>query len=80
MTKIYIVVGNDGLPRYADPECETIYAVKSFDVALDTAKDMTKQHPYVVFGVYGLEASVFNDGSEAVVVPVSASRGPEVKN
>jgi len=72
---IYIIVGNDGLPRFADPECDKLYVAKSFDAALDTAKDMVAQSPFVVFGVYALKASVFNDGKNAVVVPADGHKG-----
>lgn len=68
MRKVYIIVGNDGFPRFADPEAQKIYVAKSLDAALDTAKDMVKELPYVVFGVYELSASVFSDGQSPVVV------------
>ena len=68
MTKVYIIVGNDGFPRFADPEASKLYVAKSHEAALDTAKDMVRACPYVVFGIYALETSVFNDGQNAVVV------------
>lgn len=68
MTKTYIIVGNDGFPRFADPEASKLYVAKSREVAMDTAKDMVKACPFVVFGIYALEASVFNDGQNAIVV------------
>ena len=66
---IYIIVGNDGFPRFADPECNRLFVAKSYEAALDTAKDMVATCPYVVFGIYSLEASVFNDGNNVVAVP-----------
>ena len=72
---IFIIVGNDGFPRFADPECTKLHVAKSFAAALDTAKDMVKQSPYVVFGIYALKASVFNDGKNAVVVPADGHKG-----
>jgi hypothetical protein len=71
---IYIIVGNDGFPRFADPECTTLHVAKSFEAALDTAKDMVSKSPYVVFGIYALEASVFNNGKDAVVVPADGHK------
>ena len=68
MSKVYIVVGNDGFPRFADPEASKLYVAKSREAALDTAIDMVKACPFVVFGVYALEASVFNDGYNQIVV------------
>ena len=68
MNKVYIIVGNDGFPRFADPEASKLYVAKSHEAALDTAKDMVRACPYVVFGIYALETSVFNDGQNAVVV------------
>lgn len=75
--KAYIVVGNDGLPRFADEECTHLLVAKSYEAALDTAKDMVKASPYVVFGIYALEASVFHDGVQLQVV---ASHGGKGKN
>ena len=66
---IFIIVGNDGFPRFADPEATRLYVAKSYEAALDTAKDMVAACPYVVFGVYSLEASIFNDGNNVVTVP-----------
>lgn len=71
MAKVYIIVGNDGFPRFADPEASKLYVAKSREAALDTAKDMVQSCPFVVFGVYALEASVFNDGQGAIVVNAS---------
>ena len=71
VNKVYIIVGNDGFPRFADPEASKLYVAKSRDAALDTAKDMVKACPFVVFGVYALDASVFNDGQNAIVVDAS---------
>lgn len=68
MNKVYIIVGNDGFPRFSDPEASKLYVAKSKEAALDTAKDMVKECPFVVFGVYALEASVFNDGQNEIVV------------
>ena len=66
--KAYIVVGNDGLPRFADPECSRLYVAKSYEAALDTAQDMVEQNPGVIFSIYAREASVFYDGLRARVV------------
>jgi hypothetical protein len=75
MTKVYIIVGNDGFPRFADEECTKLQVAKSLEAALDTAKDLVKASPYVVFGVYALEASVFSDGQNEIVVPSDGNQG-----
>lgn len=72
MTKTYIIVGNDGFPRFADEEAEKLYLAQTREDALQGAKDMVKELPNVVFGVYALEAYVFNDGSKEIVVPADA--------
>ncbi len=74
MKKVYIVVGNDGFPRFADPEASKLYVAPTASNALDTAKDMVKASPYTVFGVYELVASVFWDGQQEVVIKADGSR------
>lgn len=76
MSRNYIVVGNDGFPRFADPECNQLYVTKTEEAALDTARDMVRASPFVVFGVYALVANVFSDGMSEVVV----HSGDEDKN
>ncbi len=68
MNKVYIIVGNDGFPRFADPEAEKIYLAATKEDAIQGAKDMVKELPNVVFGVYSLEAYVFSNGQDNIVV------------
>lgn len=68
MNKVYIIVGNDGFPRFADAEAEKIYLAPTRGDAIQGAKDMVKELPNVVFGVYALEAYVFTDGQNEIVV------------
>jgi len=68
--RLYIVVDNYGLPRYADDACTKLNFFLNTDDALDYAAIMADANPNTIITVFEKCFSVFHDGIAVQTMPV----------